>query len=463
MGGTEKNETAPALKTELAALFGDRLSSSPAVREQHGHDESAHESAAPDLVVFAQSTDEVAAAVRVCAAHKVPVIAFGAGSALEGHVNAVRGGVCIDLTQMNAVLAVRADDMDVSVQAGVTRRQLEEYLRDTGLHFPVDPGADATLGGMAATGASGTTTLRYGAMRENVMAMTVVMADGSVVKTGGRARKSSAGYDLTRLMIGSEGTLGIITELTLRLYGRPETVASGICAFDTIEHMVEAVTMATQCEIPLARMELMDDVAIFAVNMYAGLENEVAPTLFLEFAGTPTSVADDIERFSDIASEFGGKGFEAKTSLEERNKLWRARHEALYAGKALNPGKKGLITDVCVPVSQLSDVIAQTRKDIEETGLITAFVGHVGDGNFHTTLWVEPGDEAALKTAQGVIERMVYRALDAGGTCTGEHGIGMGKMKYLAKEHASALAPMRAIKKALDPDNIMNPGKVLAV
>ncbi|PHS29524.1 MAG: FAD-binding oxidoreductase [Robiginitomaculum sp.] len=450
-----------ALSAELCDILGDRLSTSLSVREQHGQDESFHPCAAPDLVAFAHSTDEVSKIITLCAKYKAPVIAFGAGTALEGHVNAIQGGVCIDLSQMDAVVQVHAEDMDVTVQAGVKRRQLEEYLRDTGLHFPVDPGADATLGGMAATGASGTTTLRYGAMKENVLALKAVLADGSIVELGGRARKSSAGYDLLHLLVGSEGTLGIITELTLRLYGRPEVEASGVCAFDNLQNMVDAVTLAIQCEIPLARMELMDELAIYAVNHYAGLENEVAPTLFLEFHGTEASVADDQRRFAEIADELGGKGFKAATSPEERKKLWRARHEALYAAKALNPGKKGLITDVCVPISQLAQSLADTRKDFDDHGILAAAIGHVGDGNYHTTLWVEPGDDVALKIAQDAVKRMVERAIAMGGTCTGEHGIGMGKRLFLQEEHPSAMAMMRTIKAALDPDNIMNPGKVV--
>ncbi len=450
-----------ALSNKLSQILGDRLSTAQAVRDQHGQDESFYPLAAPDLVAFVHSTEEVSQIVTQCAEHKAPVIAFGAGTALEGHVNAISGGVCIDMSQMDKVVEVRPEDMDVTVQAGVKRRQLDEYLRDTGLHFPVDPGADATLGGMAATSASGTTTLRYGAMRENVLSLTAVLADGSIVKMGSRARKSSAGYDLLHLLIGSEGTLGIITELTLRLYGRPEVEASGICAFDSVQSMVDAVTLAIQCEIPLARMELMDELAIYAVNLYAKLDNEVAPTLFLEFHGTEASVADDQKRFAEISSELGGKGFRASTSPEERKKLWRARHEALYAAKALNPGKKGLITDVCVPISKLAQSIADTRKDFDEHGILAAVIGHVGDGNYHTTLWVEPGDDAALKTAKGAVERMVERAIAVGGTCTGEHGIGIGKRLFLQKEHPSAMVMMRTIKTALDPDNIMNPGKII--
>jgi D-lactate dehydrogenase (cytochrome) len=449
-----------AIAADLEGLLGDRITRSKSVRTHHGQDESAYPAVLPDIVAFAQTTEEVAQIVRVCADHACPVIAFGAGTSLEGHIHALQGGVCIDLSAMKAVVEVRAEDMDVTVEAGVTRLQLDAYLRDTGLFFPVDPGADATLGGMAATGASGTTTLRYGAMRENVLAATVVMADGSIVKVGGRARKSSAGYDLMRLMIGSEGTLGIITELTLRLYGRPETTASGVCVFPDISQMVDAVTLAIQSEIPLARMELLDEIVIFAVNMHSGLENEVAPTLFLEFQGTPASVDADIARFEDIAAEFGGTGFQASTSPEERNHLWRARHDALNAGKAFNPGKIGLITDVCVPVSALADCIAQTKMDFDKHGLLAAFVGHVGDGNFHTTIWLEPGDEAALATAQTVIAAMAKRAVAMGGTCTGEHGIGVGKIGYLEGEHPTALPIMKAIKAALDPDNILNPGKI---
>ncbi len=450
-----------SLEKQLRALLGDRLSTAAAVREQHGHDESFHETAPPDMVAFARDTREVSQIVKACAAARTPVIAFGTGTALEGHVNAVQGGVCIDLSQMNRVLEVRPEDMDASVEAGVTRKQLEHELRATGLMFPVDPGADASLGGMAATGASGTTTLRYGAMRENVLAATVVLADGSIVELGSRARKSSAGYDLLHLIIGSEGTLGIITELTLRLYGRPEVEASGVVAFDTIENMVDAVTLAIQSEIPLARMELMDALAIYAVNEYAKLDNEVAPTLFLEFHGTEASVADDQRRFAQIADEFGGKGFRASASPEERKALWRARHEALYAAKAFNPGKKGLITDVCVPISKLAQSIADTRADFDEHGILAAIVGHVGDGNYHTTLWVEPGDAEALANAEAAVERMVERTLAVGGTCTGEHGIGLGKRRFLEREHASAMPMMRTIKTALDPDNIMNPGKVV--
>ena len=457
----ERDFDVAVLAADLESLFGERMSRAQAVRDHHGKDESAHPASAPDIVVFARSTEEVAAAVKACARHKAPVIAYGVGTSLEGQIQAYSGGVCIDLSGMDQILEVRAEDMDVTVQAGVRRRQLDSHLRDTGLFFPVDPGADASLGGMAATGASGTTTLRYGAMRENTLAATVVSADGSIIKIGTRARKSSAGYDLMHLMIGSEGTLGIITELTLRLYGRPEAIAAGVCTFPDIAIMVDTVTLAIQSEIPLGRMEMMDEIAVFAVNAHAGLENEVKPTLFLEFQGTEASVADDIARFEEIAIEQGGTGFVAVTSLEARNKLWRARHAAFDAGRAFNPGKLGLITDVCVPVSRLAECIALTRQDFDDTGLLVAFVGHVGDGNFHTTIWVEPDDAAAIKTAHGIMDRMSQRAIDMGGTCTGEHGIGVGKLAYLEAEHATAMPWMRAIKAALDPDNILNPGKVL--
>ncbi|GIX18274.1 MAG: lactate dehydrogenase [Rhodothalassiaceae bacterium] len=447
----------------LAALekrFGEKLSTAPAVREQHGRDESAHPAMPPDAVLFAESREDVVAAVRLCREHRAPLIPFGTGTSLEGHVHALFGGLSLDLSRMNRILEVAAEDQLAVVEAGVTREQLNTHLRDTGLFFPVDPGADASLGGMAATGASGTTTVRYGAMRENVRAMTVVTGTGEVVHLGSRARKSSAGYDLVHLMIGSEGTLGIITDLTVRLYGIPEAIAAGVIAFDDLERLVDAVILAIQSGLPLARIELVDELAMMAINHFAGLERPTKPHLFLEFHGFADTIAADIARFEQLAREFGGEAFEAETTTEGRNRLWKARHQLLYAGRQLNPGKLGLITDVCVPISKLAESIRETRRDLAESGIVSAIVGHVGDGNYHTTLWVDPASEEEIARARGVIARMAERALALGGTVTGEHGIGIGKKKLLEKEHGDAIGLMRAVKRALDPDGILNPGKI---
>jgi D-lactate dehydrogenase (cytochrome) len=445
----------------LRSLLGDRLSTSAAVREQHGKDESYHPSAAPDAVAFARSTQEVADIVRVCAAHKLPVIAFGTGTSLEGHVAALRGGVCIDVSGMDQVLEVNAEDLDCRVQAGVRRKQLNEYLRDSGLFFPIDPGADASLGGMAATRASGTNAVRYGTMRENVLGLTVVLADGRVIRTGGRARKSSAGYDLTRLMVGSEGTLGVITEIQLKLYGIPEAVSSAVCSFETLEGAVNAVIMTIQMGIPVARIELLDEVQMDAINRYSDLHYPAQPTLFFEFHGSDAGVREQTERVGDIASEFGGGDFQWATRPEDRNKLWQARHDAYYAAMALRPGCKGWATDVCVPISRLAECILETRKDIDESGIITPVVGHVGDGNFHLVFLVDTENEEEMKKATGVNDRMVIRSLEMGGTCTGEHGIGYGKIEFLKHEHGEAVSVMRQIKNALDPEDLMNPGKIV--
>ncbi len=447
----------------LRALLGERLSTSAAVREQHGKDESYHPVHAPDAVAFARSTEEVAEIVKICAAHRCPVIAFGTGTSLEGHVAALHGGVSIDLARMDQVLEVNAEDLDCRVQAGVTRKQLNEYLRDTGLFFPIDPGADASLGGMAATRASGTNAVRYGTMRENVLGLTVVLADGRVIKTGGRARKSSAGYDLTRLMVGSEGTLGVITEIQLRLYGIPEAVSSAVCSFETLEGAVDTVIMTIQVGIPVARIELLDEVMMDAVNRYSELDYPVRPTLFFEFHGSERGVEEQAETVGEIAAENGGGAFSWSTLQEERSKLWQARHDAYYAALALRPGAKGWATDVCVPISRLAECILETKKDIEASGLLAPIVGHVGDGNFHRAFVVDPDDKAEMAGSQEVNDRMVLRALSLGGTCTGEHGIGTGKMDFLIAEHGAAVPVMRQIKQALDPDNIMNPGKMLRV
>ena len=449
------------LVVELRELLGDRLSTSEAVREQHGKDESFHEVVAPDAVAFANSTEDVAAIVSVCARHKVPVIAYGTGTSLEGHVQALHGGVCIDLTQMNQVLEVNNDDLDCRVQPGVTRKQLNNYLRDAGLFFPIDPGADASLGGMTATRASGTNAVRYGTMRENVLGLTVVLADGRVIRTGGRARKSAAGYDLTRLFVGSEGTLGIITEVQLRLYGIPEAIASAVCSFPTLEGAVKSVTLTIQMGVPVARIELLDEFQMDAINRYSDLSYPVQPTLFFEFHGSENAVREQSETVGEIAAEFGGGDFQWATRQEERNKLWQARHDAYYAAMALRPGCKGWATDVCVPISNLTECMLETRKDIDDSGLLAPIVSHAGDGNFHLVFLVDTDDEEEMARASAVNDRMVARALAAGGTCTGEHGIGYGTLEFLKAEHGDAVSVMRQIKIALDPDNIMNPGKVL--
>ena len=448
---------------ELTALLGDRLTTARAVREQHGRDESYHAGFPPDAVAFARSTDEVARIVGICARHKVPIIPFGTGTSLEGHVAALRGGVCIDLSQMNHVVAVNASDLDCTVEAGVTRKQLNEHLRDTGLFFPIDPGADASLGGMTATRASGTNAVRYGTMRENVLALTVVLADGRVIRTARRARKSSAGYDLTRLFIGSEGTLGVITEVTLRLYGIPETISSAVCGFPTIEDAVDTVIQVIQLQIPVARIELLDDVQMDAVNKFAKLDYKVAPTLFLEFHGSQRSVDEQIGAVKAIAGEHGGTEFRWAAKPEERKALWQARHDAYYAALALRPGSKGWPTDVCVPISKLAECVSETKKDLANARVIAPLVGHVGDGNFHLTYVIDPNDPDEIAEARRLNDRMVMRALALGGTCTGEHGVGYGKMDLLVAEHGEALGVMRAIKVALDPDNIMNPGKIVRV
>ena len=446
---------------ELRELLGDRLSTSDAVREQHGRDESFHEVHAPDAVAFAASTDEVAAIVRACARHRAPVIAYGTGTSLEGHVQALHGGVCIDVSPMNEVLEVNAEDLDCRVQPGVTRKQLNNYLRDTGLFFPIDPGADASLGGMTATRASGTNAVRYGTMRENVLGLTVVLADGRVIETGGRARKSAAGYDLTRLFVGSEGTLGVITEIQLRLYGIPEAISSAVCSFPTLEGAVRTVTQTIQMGVPVARIELLDEFQMDAINRYSDLSYPAQPTLFFEFHGSDNAVREQAEIVGEIAGEHGGSDFQWATRQEDRNRLWQARHDAYYAALALRPGCKGWATDVCVPISELTDCMLETRRDIDESGILAPIVSHAGDGNFHLVFLVDPANEDEMARAGAVNDRMVARALAAGGTCTGEHGVGYGKIEKLKAEHGEAVSVMRQIKVALDPDNIMNPGKIL--
>jgi D-lactate dehydrogenase (cytochrome) len=430
------------------------------VLEQHGRDESYHPPAPPDAVFFAESTEEVADAVGVCAAAQVPVIAFGAGTSLEGHVGAVRGGVSIDLTAMRKVLEVNSADLDCRVEAGLTRLALAERLAPEGLFFPVDPGADATIGGMTATRASGTSAVRYGTMRENVLGLTVVLGDGRVIKTGGRARKSAAGYDLTRLFVGSEGTLGVITEVALRLYGTPEVIAAASCAFESIEGAVEAVIETVQLGIPVARIELLDEVQVAACNSYSGTGLPELPTLFIELHGSEAGTREQAEALAEITGTHGGTGFAWATSTEERNALWRARHEAYYAALHLVPGARGWVTDVCVPISRLAECLVQTKRDLEGSFLQAPIVGHVGDGNFHVALLVDPDDPRQVAEASRLNERMIERALALGGTTTGEHGVGSGKIAYLEQEHGPAVDVMRVVKAALDPNSILNPGKI---
>tara|TARA_R110000824_G_scaffold390760_15_gene587934 strand:+ start:34459 stop:35847 length:1389 start_codon:yes stop_codon:yes gene_type:complete len=456
-------ENTGAVLEELTTLLGDRLSVSTAIREAHGRDESWHPVSAPDAVAFARSTDDVAAIVKICARHKFPVIPFGTGTSLEGHISAPFGGLSLDLSQMNHILQVNADDLDVHLEAGVTRKALNVYLRDQGLFFPIDPGADASLGGMAATRASGTNAVRYGTMRENVLNVTAVMADGRIVCTARRARKSSAGYDLTRLLVGSEGTLGIITELTLRLYGIPEAISSGVVSFAQFENAIAAVIETIQSGIPVARIEFLDEVQVAACNAYSKLDLPETPLLLVEFHGSDASVAEQAQRFGEITSSHGGGDFRWATLAEDRTKLWEARHNALYASLALQPGKKGLITDVCVPISNLAEAVKGTKDDLARSSIVAPMVGHVGDGNFHLIMLVDPENAAEVAAAQQIHDRMVMRVLALDGTCTGEHGIGEGKMSFLVAEHGEGVAVMRSIKQALDPLNILNPGKMFSM
>ena len=450
-----------ALAGALGGLFGDRFTQSSGVREHHGKDESAHRPAPPQAVAFPHSTAEVSAAVKLCREHRVPVIPYGVGTSLEGHVLAIHGGVCLDLSQMNRVLAVHGDDLDVTVQAGVTRKQLNAELHHTGLFFPIDPGADATLGGMAATRASGTNAVRYGTMRENVMGLTVVLADGRVIKTGGRARKSSAGYDLTRLFVGSEGTLGIITEVTVRLYPQPEAISAAVCGFPDVDRAARTVIQTIQLGVPVARMELLDALTVRAVNRFSKTTLRETPMLFFEFHGTPAAVEEQAKLVQGIAAEQGGTGFEWATRPEERSRLWQARHDAYFAGLQLKPGSRSVSTDVCVPISRLAECITETNRDIARASMPIPLFGHAGDGNFHMMILVDPDSPADLAEAESINSRLVERAIAMDGTCTGEHGIGIGKMAFLQREHGDAVDVMRAVKRALDPDNLLNPGKVI--
>jgi D-lactate dehydrogenase (cytochrome) len=457
---------AEAVNAAIAALtmaFGNRVVTARAVREQHGHTTTWIANEPPDAVVFPQSTEDVQEIVRICAAHGVPVIPFGAGTSLEGQVNAPRGGVSIDVRDMNRVRAVHTEDLDCVVEPGVTRKQLNEHLRDQGLFFPLDPGADASLGGMAATRASGTNAVRYGTMKDCVLALKAVLANGEVLTTGGRAKKSSAGYDLTRLFIGSEGTLGVITELTLKLHGIPEAIAGGVCPFPSVEAACKAVIATIQTGLPVARIELLDELQVKAVNAYSKLSLREVPMLFVEFHGTEAGVVEQSQRFGEIAAEFSGGPFEWATRPEERTRLWQARHDAYWAAIALRPGAKVFVSDVCVPISRLAECIVATQADIAESRLVSPIVGHVGDGNFHLCLLIDMDDAGEIARAEALLQRLVERALAMDGTCTGEHGVGQGKMKYLKGELGpTAVGAMSAIKRALDPHDIMNPGKIVA-
>jgi D-lactate dehydrogenase (cytochrome) len=445
----------------LKQRFADKLVQSASVCQQHGNTMSWIPNQAPDAVIFAQSTQEVSQIIKVCAQHHVPVVPFGTGTSLEGHVNAPIGGICVDMAQMDQVLEVHADDLDCVVQAGVTHKQLNEYLRDTGLFFPIDPGTDASIGGMAATRASGTNAVRYGTMKDCVLALTVVMPDGTIIQTGSRAKKSSAGYDLTRLMVGSEGTLGIITEVSLRLSGIPEAISGAVCPFASLQGATNAVIQTIQCGIPIARIELLDELQVQACNAYSKLDLKVAPTLLLEFHGSPAGVEEQCELFGTIAQDNGGGPFHWTANPEERNKLWEARHNAYFSVNALRPGAQPLATDVCVPISRLAECVAQTKREIDRLGLMAPIVGHAGDGNFHVALMVDMTDRQEVDVAEKFIDWLSAMAIEMEGTCTGEHGIGQGKMKYMELEHGPAVQVMAAIKKAIDPQNIMNPGKIL--
>jgi D-lactate dehydrogenase (cytochrome) len=447
----------------LAKQFGNRLVTAQAVREQHGHTLTWLTNQPPDAVAFPQTIAEVQEIVRICAAHGVPVIPFGTGTSLEGHVNAPFGGVSIDMRDMNRVVAVHAEDLDCVVEPGITRKALNEHLRETGLFFPIDPGADASLGGMAATRCSGTNAVRYGTMKDNVLALKVVTGSGELMTTGSRAKKSSAGYDLTRLIVGSEGTLGVIVELTLRLSGIPEAIAGGVCPFPTVEACCNATIATIQAGVPVARIELLDALQVKACNAYSKLTLPETPMLFVEFHGSEAGVAEQSRAFGEISQDFGGGPFEWATRPEDRSKLWQARHDAYWAGRALRPGAQAFATDVCVPISRLAECVVETQRDLAANKLTAPILGHVGDGNFHLTMLVDMADSDEVRRAKAAHERLIARALAMDGTSTGEHGVGQGKMAYLAAEHGeAALAAMRAVKQALDPQGIMNPGKIVS-
>ena len=451
-----------AVMTALAERFGTRFSRNRSILDQHGHTRTQIRLEAPDGVVFPETTAEVAEVVKLCATHRVPMIPYGTGTSLEGHVNAPYGGISIDTSKMNRILAVHAEDLDCVVEPGVTRKALNLHLRDHGLFFPIDPGADASLGGMVATRASGTSAVRYGTMKDNVLALEIVTPQGEIMQTSRRARKSSAGYDLTRLMVGSEGTLGVVSGITLKLSGIPEATAAGVCPFPTVQAACDATILTIQSGIPVARIELLDEAQVRASNAYSHLGLREVPTLFVEFTGTPAGVAEQVEAFGAIAEELGGGPFDWATQPEDRSRLWQARHDAYWASFTLRPGAKIISTDLCVPISRLADCVAATQADIAESGLVAPIVGHVGDGNFHLGLLFDDTDPDEMARVDAFLDRLVHRALDMEGTCTGEHGVGQGKAAYLRHEHPpAALAMMRAVKQAIDPLDIMNPGKIL--
>jgi D-lactate dehydrogenase (cytochrome) len=453
-----------AVIAELTKTFGNRLVTSQAVREQHANTLTWTENQPPDAVVYPMDTAEVVSIVKLCAAHKVPVIPFGTGSSFEGHVNAPIGGVSVDTSMMKAIIRVNPEDLDCIIEPGVTRKQLNEYLRDQGLFFPIDPGADASIGGMCATRASGTNAVRYGTMKDNVLALKVVLANGDVMTTARRAKKTSAGYDLTRLFVGSEGTLGLITEITLKLQGIPEAISAAICSFDSVKAACDTAILTIQSGIPIARVELLDTAMVRATNIYSKLDLPESPMLLVEFHGTEASAKEQAERFGEIAEGFGASNFQWTTKPEERTRLWQARHDAYWASMALRPGAKGISTDVCVPISRLAESVEASIKDLEDMGLVGTIVGHVGDGNFHVLPLIDMDSPEEVARGKLYVERLVQRALEMEGTCTGEHGVGQGKMKYLEKELGpEALEAMRWVKRAFDPENIMNPGKIVAV
>ena len=457
--GAEARQTAISI---LRQRFGDRLQAGEAIRRQHAHTLTWLPNQPPEAVVWVENTEEVREIVSVARMHRLPIIPFGAGTSLEGHTNAPEGGLSIDFTRMNRILKVNERDLDCVVEAGVSRKALNDYVRDLGLFFSVDPGAEeATIGGMAATRASGTNAVKYGTMRENVLSLTAVMADGSVVKTASRARKSSAGYDLTKLLVGSEGTLGIITEATVRLYGIPEQILAAVCTFDTAEAACNTVIQSIQLGLGVARMELLDELMIKGLNAYSKMSLEEKPTLFLEFHGTPVSARDQVEQFKAIAESEGAHGFVWAEKEEDRRRLWKARHDVYWATKALRPGAEAIATDVCVPISRLAECLVETQNDIKELGLISPIAGHVGDGNFHCQSLINMDSPSEVSSAKEFLSRLADRALAMDGTCTGEHGIGQGKAKYMRAEHGAGVDLMRQIKRALDPDNILNPGKIL--
>jgi len=454
--------TIKAIIDDLGTLLGERVTTNSTLREQHANTMTWVKPQIADVVVYPQTTDEVVAIMKLCAKYRVPVIPFGTGTSFEGHVNAPFGGVCVDTSQMKEVITVHAEDLDCVIQPGVTREELNEYLRHTGLFFPIDPGANAAIGGMVGTRASGTNAVRYGTMKDNVISLTVVLPSGDVIKTASRAKKSAAGYDLTRLFVGSEGTLGIVTEITLRLHGQPEAISAAICPFPSVKDACDAVIMTIQSGIPVARIELLDEFMVGASNRYSKLDMPESPLLLLEFHGTEAGVKEQAERFGEIAAEYSGGPFEWTVKPEERSRLWKARHDAFWAVKLLRPGCKDVPTDVCVPISRLAECVAETRRDLDESGLVGPIFGHAGDGNFHINLLVDMDDPEEIARLEAFMERLVHRAVAMEGTCTGEHGVGQKKMKYLELEHGKeTLDLMRVLKQAIDPQNIMNPGKIV--